>query len=316
MERVVFFGSPDFAVPALEALVSSEFRPVLVVTQPDRPAGRGRQPAATPVRRLAETHGITVLVLESFRAAGVLDRLREETPDFCVVVSFGKIFPGEALRIARKGNVNLHASLLPAYRGASPINRAIVNGESWSGLTTMEMEEALDAGPIYLQRMVPIGPLDTAGAYAARLAVEGAPLLIETLRRISGEGLRPVPQPADGVSTAPLLRKEDGIIPWDRDAVKVHDHIRGMNPWPGSFTYYRGDYLKILDARPFDLLPREAPPGCILRAQGDTIIVGCGRGSVQIGMLQAEGRRPLEAARFLRGYSLAEREILGKRIDG
>jgi methionyl-tRNA formyltransferase len=257
-----------------------------------------------------------VLVLESFRAGGVLDRIREAAPDFCVVVSFGKIFPKDALAIAGKGNINLHASLLPAYRGASPINRAIVNGEPWSGLTTMEMAEALDAGPIYLQRMVPIGAQENAGAYAASLAAHGAPLLTETLRKICSDGLRPVPQPAEGVSTAPLLRKEDGLIPWERDAVSVHNHIRGMNPWPGSFTYCRGAYLKILDAEPYDLVPRAAPPGLILRASGDSIVVGCGRGAVRLNVLQAEGKRPLDAARFLQGYSLAQGEALGKRVDG
>ena len=316
MERVVFFGSPDFAVPSLEALISSEFKPALVVTQPDRPAGRGKKLTATPVRRLAEARGIPVLVLENFRAGGVLDRLREAAPDFFVVVSFGKIFPKEALQVAGKGNVNLHASLLPAYRGASPINRAIVNGEPWSGVTAMEMAETLDSGPIYLQRVVPIGPMENAGALAARLAAEGAPLVVETLRKICRDGLRPVPQPAEGVSKAPLLRKEDGLIPWEKDAVGVHNHIRGMNPWPGSFTRYRGAYLKVLEAEPFDLVPRGTPPGFIIEAGARAIVIGCGRGAVKLNGLQAEGKRPLEAARFLQGYPLAQGEVLGRRIDG
>jgi methionyl-tRNA formyltransferase len=311
-ERVVFFGSPDFAIPALDALVSSEFKPRLVVTQPDRPAGRGKKLTATPVRELAEARGIPVLVLESFRAEGVLDRLRETEADFFVVVSFGKIFPREALAIARKANVNLHASLLPAYRGASPINRAVVNGESWSGVTTMEMFPALDAGPVYLERMVAIDPLENAGAYAARLAPVGAGLVLETLRSISREGLRPVPQPAEGVSSAPLLRKEDGLIPWDKDAVAVHNHIRGMNPWPGSFTYCRGLYLKVLEARPEDLISRDAMPGQIIDASCEAIIVACGRGSVRLVVLQAEGKCALEAASFLRGFPLGKGEILGK----
>ena len=315
MERVVFFGSPDFAVPSLEALISSGRAPVLVVTQPDRPAGRGKKLAATPVRRTAEERGIPVLVLESFRSGGVLERLRELEPDFFVVVSFGRIFPPEALRIARVANVNLHASLLPAYRGASPINRAIVNGDPWSGLTTMEMAEALDAGPVYLQRLVAIDARENAGAYAERLAAEGAPLIVETIRRIREEGLRPVPQQADGVSAAPRLRKEDGSIPWEKDAIRVHDHIRGMNPWPGSFTHHRNVYLKVLDAEPLDLLPRGSQPGLVLEARGSSIVVACGRGAVRLKVIQAEGKRPLEAARFLQGYSLVQGEMLGREAD-
>lgn len=315
-ERVVFFGSPDFAIPALEALISSEFKPRLVVTQPDRPAGRGKKLTATPVRELSEARGIPVLILGSFRDEGVLERLGETFPDFFVVVSFGKIFPKEALEIARKANVNLHGSLLPAYRGASPINRAIVNGDSWSGITTMEMFPALDAGPVYLERMVPIDPLENAGAYAKRLAPEGASLILETLRKISREGLRPVPQSEEGVSKAPLLRKEDGLIPWEKDAIAVHNHIRGMNPWPGSFTYYRGVYLKVLEARPVDLVPRDIPPGQIIEAGCDAITVSCGKGSVRFTVLQAEGKCALEAASFLRGFPLGKGEVLGKRVEG
>ena len=315
-ERVVFFGSPDFAIPALDALISSEFKPRLVVTQPDRPAGRGKKLAATPVRELAEARGIPVLVLGSFRDEGVLGRLREASADFFVVVSFGKIFPKEALEIARKANVNLHASLLPAYRGASPINSAIVNGDAWSGVTTMEMLPALDAGPVYLERMVPIDPLENAGDYGARLAPEGAALVLETLRRISRARLRPVPQSEEGASKARLLRKEDGLIPWDKDAIAVHNHIRGMNPWPGSFTYCRGVYLKVLEARPLDLVARETPPGRVIDAVGDAITVSCGRGSVRLTVLQAEGKCALEAATFLRGFPLGKGEVLGKRALG
>ncbi len=311
-ERVVFFGSPDFAIPALDALITSEFKPRLVVTQPDRPAGRGKKMTATPVRELAEARGIPVLILESFRAEGALERLREASPDFFVVVSFGKILPREALGIARKGNVNLHASLLPAYRGASPINRAVVNGDAWTGVATMEMLPALDAGPVYLERMVAVDPLENAGALATRLAPIGAALVLETLRSISREGLRPVPQPAEGASTAPLLRKEDGLIPWEKDAIAVHNHIRGMNPWPGSFTYCRGVYLKVLEARPHDLVRRDAPPGSIIEAACDAITVSCGRGSVRLVTLQAEGKCALEAAPFLRGFPLAKGEVLGK----
>lgn len=311
MARVVFFGSPAFAAFSLEALIASEFRPALVVTQPDKPAGRGKKLTPTPVRELAERSGIPVKILESFRSGGIIEELRSLDPDFFVVVSFGKIFPKEALAIAKKGNINLHASLLPALRGASPINHAIVSGASFTGITTMEMAEALDSGPMYLQKVVAIGSMENAGELSRRLAVEGAPVLIETLARIWRQRFRPVAQPAEGVSKAPLLRKENGLIPWEKDALVVHNHIRGMNPWPGSFTFYRGVYLKIHEAEPADLIPRGERPGRLLEAKAETILVACGRGAVRLRTLQAEGKRAHGASQFLRGFPFEEGELLG-----
>jgi len=313
MERLVFFGSPAFALPSLEALAASEFTPVLVVTQPDRPAGRGKKVLPTPVRALAEKKGIPVRIIGNFREGGALDDLRSAAPDFFVVVSFGRILPKEALGIAKKGNINLHASLLPRYRGASPIVGAIVNGDSRTGVTTMEMAEALDAGPIYLQTVVDIDPAENAGRLSERLAAAGAPLLVETLRRIAREGMRPTPQSEEGVVKSPLLRKEDGLIPWERDALAVHNHIRGMNPWPGSFCWYRGAYLKVHEAEVRDLVSGGTPPGAILEAQGDTILVACGKGAVRLLTLQAEGKRALSASEFLRGFALERGEIIGGR---
>jgi methionyl-tRNA formyltransferase len=315
MERVIFFGSPAFALPSLEALAAGDFRPMLVVTQPDRPAGRGKRLTPTPVREFAERIQIPVRITEDLRSESVLDELRAASPDFCVVVSFGKLLPPKALAVARKGNINLHASLLPRYRGASPINRAIVNGDLFTGVTTMEMTEALDAGPVFLQKIVAIDPMENAGRLSERLAVEGAPLLVETLQRVCGGGLRPFPQPGEGVVKAPLLRKEDGLVPWELDAIGVHNHIRGMNPWPGSYSYYRGAYIKIHEAEPRDLVPRTGIPGLILEAQGDAIIVVCGRGAVRLNTLQVEGKRAHGASEFLRGFPIREGEILGKGIN-
>ena len=313
MERLVFFGSPAFALPSLEALAASEFTPVLVVTQPDRPAGRGKKVLPTPVRALAEKKGIPVRIIGNFREGGALDDLRSAAPDFFVVVSFGRILPKEALGVAKKGNINLHASLLPRYRGASPVVGAIVNGDSRTGVTTMEMAEALDSGPIYLQTVVDIDPKENAGRLSERLAFAGAPLLVETLRRIAREGMRPTPQSEEGVVKSPLLRKEDGLIPWERDALAVHNHIRGMNPWPGSFCWYRGAYLKVHEAEVRDLVSGGTPPGAILEAQGDTILVACGKGAVRLLTLQAEGKRALSASEFLRGFALERGEIIGGR---
>lgn len=310
MERVIFFGSPAFALPSLDALAASELRPALVVTQPDRPAGRGRRTRPTPVRERAEALGIPVRILESFRAGDALEALRALEPDFFAVVSFGRIFPAEALAIPRRACVNAHASLLPAWRGASPINAAIVAGDAVTGVTTMEMAAELDAGPTYLRETLPIDPAENAGELSDRLALLGAPLLLRTLRAIAREGLRPVPQDAAAATKAPLLRKADGLVPWGRSAAAVHDHIRGMNPWPGSHAWVRGARIKILRSAPVAGGRGEAAPGTILEARGDAIVVACAPGAVRLVELQAEGRNPLVASEFLRGFPLAEGDVL------
>jgi methionyl-tRNA formyltransferase len=308
---VIFFGSPDFALPTLKSLISSEYRPVLVVTQPDRPAGRGKRLSPTPVRRVAEEHGLPVKVIGSFKEKDAIDSIESLRPDFFVVVAFGLILPRRALDIASTANVNLHASLLPAYRGASPINMAIVNGECYTGVTTMEMTEALDAGPIYLQKTVPIDPMEDAGRLSERLAFEGAAVLLETLRGIDSGRLTAYEQPNAGISFAPRLKKDDGLIHWECGAVTVLNHIRGMNPWPGSFTYHGACYLKILRAEPAKEEPPEAPAGSVLKAGDDGIVVSCGKDSVRVLRLQAPGRKALDAAAFLRGYRIDRGDVFG-----
>jgi methionyl-tRNA formyltransferase len=312
MARVVFFGSPDFAVPSLLALESSAFEPVIVVTQPDRPAGRGKRLMPTAVRRAAGEKGLPVTVVESFRDENVRGCIASLDVDYFVVVAFGLIFPASLLRIARKGNINVHASLLPAYRGASPVNAAIVHGEAFTGVTTMEMVPSLDAGPIHLQRMVPIDCLENAGELSERLSTHGAALLLETLERIETGTYTPVPQPDEGVSTAPRLTKQDGLVPWGGSAIEVHNHIRGMNPWPGSYTYYRGRYLKVHRAVPLDLIRRGESPGTILSAGDEGVVVACGSGAVTLKRLQCEGKRPLDAGELLRGFALERGTVLGK----
>lgn len=313
MARVVFFGSPEFAVPSLRAMLSTAYRPVLAVTQPDRPAGRGKKTTPTPVRAIAESNEIPVKVVESFKQGDAIEYLKSLEPDFLVVVAFGLILPPEALGIAARGNINVHASLLPAYRGASPINGAIVSGDAFTGVTTMEMEEKIDSGPIYLQRIVPIDPMEDAGKLSPRLAEEGASLLLETLAGLDAGTVGPLPQPEAGVSFAPRLVKKDGFIPWRNDAVSVHNHIRGMNPWPGSFTFYRGGYLKIHQAEPYDIIPQAASPGTVIEADGDRILIACGSGKLAIKRLQAEGKRSLDAEEFLRGFPLEVGAALGAR---
>lgn len=312
MARVVFFGSPDFALPSLEILLPTEYRPVLVVTQPDRPSGRGKKLTPTPIRKFAEENGIAVKVLKDFDEQHSIEELRSVQPDFFVVVAFGLIFPPPALQIVKQGNVNVHASLLPAYRGASPVNMAIVSGDSFTGVTTMEMVKSLDTGPIYLQGIVPIDPMEDAGELSKKLSKEGARLLLDTLKGIDSGRLKPVQQPDTGVSHAPRLSKKDGLIKWEMDAISIHNQIRGMNPWPGSYTYYNGNYLKILRSEPYDLIPRSDPPGLIVEITSTGIRVSCGKGTLQLKRLQAEGRRPLEFSEFVKGYPIEPGNVLEK----
>ncbi|MBD3179146.1 MAG: methionyl-tRNA formyltransferase [Candidatus Latescibacteria bacterium] len=306
---VVFFGSPDFAVPALRRLTSTDYRPELVVTQPDRPAGRGRNPTPTAVKKAAIENDIPVRTIKSFKDEDIVEFLQTLNPDFFAVAAFGLIFPQRVLDIPGKGCINLHASLLPAYRGASPVNAAILNGDPFSGVSTMEMEKELDAGPVYMQRILPVNPDETAGSLFARLAESGADLLVETLHSIDHEGLAPVPQPEEGVSYAPMLKKSDGLIDWNRSAPEIYNHIRGMNPWPGSYSYLRGRMVKIHSGFPLDLIKRECRPGEVLEASGDRLEVCCGTGAIRIEEIQLEGKKAMETGQFLCGFDMNPGEI-------
>jgi len=301
---VVFFGSPDFAVPALLRLISSDYRPGLVVTQPDRPSGRGKNLSSTAVKGAAQDNGIPVKEVKNFKDNGTVDYLRSLSPDFFAVAAFGLIFPQRVLDIPEKGCVNLHASLLPAYRGASPVNAAVLSGDLFSGVTTMEMEKELDAGPVYMQRIVSIPPDETAGGLFARLADAGADLLLETLEKIDRESIIPVPQPSEGVSYAPMLKKKDGLINWNRPADDIYNHIRGMNPWPGAFTCFENKMIKIHRSFPLDLLKRDFSPGEILEASGSRLTVCCGTGTLRIDRIQLEGRSSLGTEEFLNGFEI------------
>jgi len=315
MPRVIFFGSPDFAVPSLKALYGSTYRPELVVTQPDRPAGRGRKSSPTAVRKAAEELGLPVMVMKSFKDEGAFDILAGLEPDLFIVAAFGLIFPKKALELPAVSCVNVHASLLPRWRGASPINMAIAAGDAETGISIMRMVKSLDAGPVYAQKTVSVGSMDTAGDLFERLAEEGGPLLVGTLDRITGEGLEPVEQPEEGVTFAPLLEKRDGLIDWNKEALSVHNHIRGMNPWPGSHTRAGGRLIKVHRSEPCEAQAGDAKPGRVLKASGGIIEVACASGAVRLTILQAEGRKILPAEEFLRGSSLEEGAVLGGECD-
>jgi len=301
--RIVFMGTPCFAVPSLRALHSRGHEISLVVTQPDRRAGRGRRLCCPPVKDAATELSLPVDQTEKVNCDEFVSRLREIAPDVVVVVAFGQILCEDILGIPAKGAINVHASLLPRYRGVAPINWAIVDGETETGVTTMFMARKVDAGEIILTRSTPIGPDETSGDLSARLSEIGAELLVETLDLVErGEAPRAAQDPSVA-SYARKLRKSDGEIDWTLTARRVHDHIRGMTPWPGAHTTYRGKVLKVLRAELGAPSGRAGSPGEIVAA-GDPggIEVAVGEGTIRLLRVQPEGRSAMDAAAFARGY--------------
>lgn len=307
--HLVFCGTPQFAVPTLQNLAATGFHVRLVVTQPDRPKGRGLELVASPVKEAAlrlnlpVTQPDRIKANEEFRA-----RLVALKPDAIVVVGYGRIIPQWMLDIPPLGNINLHGSLLPKYRGAAPIQWAIANGETITGVTTMRLDAGLDTGNILLQREVPIAPEDTAETLAPRLAAIGADLMVETLPGLQNGTIQPRPQDNAQATLAPILKKEDALIDFSRSAVEIFNRLRGFQPWPGAYTKFRGKNLQILRARPAP----EAAPRAELGTAGDRLIVGCGDNtSLELLDLQLEGRKPTSARDFLHGYRPKPGEQLG-----
>ncbi len=301
-------GTPVFAVPSLESLVENGYRPVAVVTAPDKPRGRGQKLSPTPVKEAALRLGAgEILQPESVRDPGFVRQLEALAPDLVVVVAF-RILPPEVFRLPRLGAFNLHGSLLPRYRGAAPINRAVMAGETETGVTTFFLQEKVDTGDMLLQRRMPIGPDETAGDVHDRMMMLGAEAVLETVRLI--EAGRAVPQrQSDALATpAPKIFRDDCRIPWHRPAGAVHDHVRGLSPYPGAWTTHGATLLKIYRTRRLDDAPTAAP-GTVLEA-GQRLVVACGEGAVELLEVQQEGRRSLPAEAFLRGYELEEGEGL------
>ncbi len=309
--KLVFCGTPQFAVPSLERLTAAGFDVQLVVCQPDRPQGRGMAVAAPPVKQLAQRLGLPVVQPEKIKNNEEFrEQLVDLQPDAIIVVAYGRIIPPWMLHLPPLGNINVHASLLPKYRGAAPIQWAIANGETVTGVTTMLLDEGLDTGAILLKREMPIAPEDTAITLAPRLAELGADLLVETLQRLQRGDLRPTPQDDSLATLAPLLRKEDGLIDFNRTARELHNRLRGFQPWPGAYTHFRSKNLKILAARPLEAAPAVSPG--VLRVQEDKLMVGCGQGTaLKLLQVQPEGKKAISAREFLSGYRPAEGERLG-----
>jgi methionyl-tRNA formyltransferase len=306
IDRILFFGTPDFAVPVLAALVDAGRAPVRVVAQPSRPAGRGNRLQDPPVVAWAREHGLEVMQPERVRNPAFLESAAALSPDLAVVVAFGQIFPRALLDLPRHGCVNLHASLLPRWRGASPIQAAVAAGDARTGVTTMLMEEGLDSGPILLQEELEIGPDETADALSRRLAEMGGRLMVETIERLERGGLEPRPQPAEGVTFAPKLARDSGRADWRLAAREIHDRLRAYTPWPALTSELRGEPVKILAAEPLpEEHPEAAAPGTILGLRGGRLAVACGGGTVLgLAELQRPGKRALRAADFVNGERL------------
>jgi methionyl-tRNA formyltransferase len=309
--RIVFMGTPDFAVPSLKALLQSGHDVVGVVTQPDRPKGRGQELAASPVKQLAARHRIPVLQPLKMKDPAFLDALSAWKPDLIVVTAFGRILPKVVLDLPPHGCINVHASLLPKYRGAGPIQWAIIRGEQETGITTMRMDEGMDTGAILLQETVPITPDDTAGTLSSRLADVGGRLLIVTLSQLLAGTVTPRLQDSSQATMAPLLKKEDGLLDWTLPALDLANRVRGLSPWPGAHTYLGEDRWVIWKASALERSATTAPAGTIVDATKEGIAVSTGRGVLRIMQLQPANSRRMSAAEYLAGHALTPGLRLG-----
>ena len=308
--KVIFMGTPDFSVGTLAALVEAGHEVVLAVTQPDKPKGRGKEMQYTPVKEYALEKGIPVYQPEKVRRPECIEELKKYQADVCVVIAFGQILPKEILEMTPYGCINVHASLLPKYRGAAPIQWAIINGESISGVTTMQMDEGLDTGDMLEKAEVPLGEKITGGELHDLLAEAGAKLCVQTLEKLEKGELKPEKQGETPTAYARMLDKKLGNIDWTRPAVEIERLIRGLNPWPSASTTWNEKTMKIWDA---DVVDEEktAEPGTIIEVTKQTFSVQTGEGALRINELQIPGKKKMSADAFLRGYQVKTGEKLG-----
>jgi len=322
--RIAFAGTPDFAVPALLALVSSSHTVVGVLTQPDRPKGRGRQIAASPVKEAALAHGLPVSQPQTLKDEAGRADLASWQADALVVVAYGLILPRAALTLPRLGCLNIHASLLPRWRGAAPIQRAVQAGDAVSGVTIMLMDVGLDTGPMLLKKEVPIARTDTGGSLHDRLAAVGASAVLEALDGYSRGTLTPIPQPTEGVTYAAKIEKAEALIDWRRDALEIERQVRAFNPWPVAETRMNGEQLRVFEAsaegsdhggfgRATGRAGGESEAGTIVAVGDDAIVVQCGTGFLALRQVQRPGRRTVSAADFARGGAGIP-ELVGVRL--
>ncbi len=303
--RIVFMGTPDFSVPVLEALVEGGHQVIAAVTQPDRPKGRGKAVMMSPVKEKALALGIPVYQPLKAREESFIRQMEELSPDAAVVVAFGQILPQRILDIPKYGCINIHASLLPKYRGSAPIQWAVINGEKETGITTMKMDAGVDTGDMLEQAAVPLSPQETGGSLHEKLSAMAGPLILSTLEKLQAGSIIPVPQPEKGSSHAKMLTKEMGWIDWSWDAQRIERLIRGLNPWPSAYTQLNGKTLKLWEA---EVLQEEyeGQNGQVVKSDKKHLYVKTGKGTLSIRSLQLEGKKRMDTETFLRGNSVPE----------
>jgi methionyl-tRNA formyltransferase len=302
---IVFMGTPEMAAATMARLMDGPDPVVGVVTQPDRPSGRGQKPLASPVRRIADEKGIPVLAPEKIRDPAFFEALKTWQPEIIVVVAYGRILPRAILEFAPYGCLNVHYSLLPKYRGAAPAAWTIINGETTSGVTTMKLVEKMDAGPIYLQEPISVAPDETTGSLQAKLTPVGAELLLKTLSALKDGSLMPREQDESAATLAPMIKKEDGLIDWSEPAILIERRVRGFNPWPSAHTRIRGKLLKVHRAKVIDA-EEKGSAGEIIRADNQGFWVATASGTLSLEEIQLENKRRHSGAEFLKGARIAK----------
>lgn len=307
--RTVFMGTPGFALDTLRGLIEANLQLVGVFTQPDRPKGRGKKLAPPPVKELAQQHRIPVFQPQKLRDPVVVEELKALAPDLIVVVAYGQILPQAVLDIPQYGCINVHASLLPKYRGAAPINKVIIDGGTETGVTTMLMDVGLDTGDMLVKRTLTIGSDETASQLHDRLALLGREAMDETLHQLCAGKLSPIKQDDSETCYASMMKKEDGLIDWNLSAGQIHNLVRGLNPWPAAYTSFNEETLKVGQTL---VTSGSGDAGSVVSADEDGVLVACGEGVLRIGELQLPGKRKMLAADFLRGHSLPVGTRLGK----
>lgn len=309
--RVIFMGTPDFAVSTLDAIIKAGHEVAAVVTQPDKAKGRSGELAMSPVKELALKHGITVLQPTKARDEEFVNELRGYEPEVIVVVAFGQFLPKEIINMPKYGCINVHASILPKYRGASPIQWAVIDGCQYSGVTTMLMDEGIDTGDILMVEEVALSAKETGGSLFDRLSAVGAKLLVKTLDGVKAGTITPVKQNDSEATYVKMLSKSFGNIDFTKSAAEIERLIRGLNPWPSAFTYLNGKMLKIWDAD-VCTLEGEEQPGSVIKVENDTFAIKCGKDALVVKEVQLEGKKRMKTADFLRGYKLENGQVFSK----
>ncbi|MCX7842934.1 MAG: methionyl-tRNA formyltransferase [Clostridia bacterium] len=305
--RIIFMGTPEFAVPCLDMLVKEGYDVAAVITQPDKPKGRGNRLAAPPVKEYALEHGLEVLQPVKVRTKEYALQLRSYKPDLFVTCAYGRILTGEVLGIPPMGCINVHASLLPLYRGAAPIQWAIINGEKETGITTMYTDEGLDTGDMLLKKAIAITDDMTAGELHDKLSVMGAEVLKETLEKLKEGKLERIPQP-EGATYAPIIEKDMGRINWSKPALHIHNLVRGTDPWPGAFTTYANGRMRIWKTQVVDGSKEGLEPGTILKVSKEGIFAACGSGVVKITEIQTDSGKRMSVQSYIMGHKIIEGE--------